>query len=78
MKSEKREGSFVGREEHEEGKGHWKDTPREGEEEILEVFLRTEGRGLGRGGRPRLGGWAGKVLGGKWAGLRQETEKVSW
>jgi hypothetical protein len=40
MKSEKQEGSFIGREEREEGKGHCKDTLREGEEEILEVLVR--------------------------------------
>jgi hypothetical protein len=68
--SEKRAGSFLGRDDLEEGKGHWKDTLREGLEESLEGFLRIEGGGLGRGGRPRVGGWADKVLGGKWAGLR--------
>jgi hypothetical protein len=48
MKSKKREGSFLGQEDLEEGKGHWKDTLWEGEEEFLGVFLRIEDRGLGR------------------------------
>ena len=39
MKSENREGNFLGREEHEEGRGYWKDTLWEGEEETLEVFV---------------------------------------
>jgi hypothetical protein len=56
MKSEKRAGSFLGRNDLKEGKGHWKDTFRECFEENLEGFLRIEGRGLGRGGRPRMGG----------------------
>ncbi len=75
--SEKRAGSFLGCNDLEEGKGHWKDTLREGFEESLEGFLRIEGRGLGRGGRPYVQGWAVKVLGGKWASLRRETETVS-
>jgi hypothetical protein len=55
MKCEKRAGSFLGINDLEEGKGHWKDTLREGFEESLEGFLRIEGR-------PRGGGFAGKVL----------------
>jgi hypothetical protein len=32
---------------------------------------------LERGGQPCVGGWAGRVLGGKWAGFRRETETVT-
>jgi hypothetical protein len=56
MKSEKRAGSFLGRDDLEEGRGHWKVTLREGFEESLEGFLWIEGSGLERGGRPRVGG----------------------
>jgi hypothetical protein len=45
MKSEKREGSILGRE---EGRGHWKVNLREGEEGSLEVFLRIEGGKLSK------------------------------
>ena len=41
MKSEKRAGSFLGRDDLEEGRGHWKDTLREGLEESLEGFLKV-------------------------------------
>jgi hypothetical protein len=56
MKSEKPAGSFLACDDLEEVKGHWKDTLREGLEESLEGFLRIEGSGLERGGRPRVGG----------------------
>ncbi len=56
MKSEKRAGSFLGRDDLEEGRGHWKVTLQEGLEESLEDVLRIEGSGLERGGRPRVGG----------------------
>jgi hypothetical protein len=56
MKSEKRAGSFLGRDDREEGRGHWKVTLREGFEESLEGFFRIEGSGLEKGGRPRVGG----------------------
>jgi hypothetical protein len=38
MKSEKRAGSFLGRDDLEEGRGHWKVTLREGLEESVEGF----------------------------------------
>ena len=56
MKSEKRAGSFLGRDDLEEGRGHWKVTLRVGFEESLEGSLRIEGSGLERGSRPRVGG----------------------
>jgi hypothetical protein len=56
MKSEKRAGSFLGRDDLEEGRGHWKVTLREGFAGSLEGFLRIEGSGLERVGRPRVGG----------------------
>jgi hypothetical protein len=57
MKLEKRAGSFLGRDDREEGsRGHWKVTLREDFEESLEGFLRIEGSGLERGGQPCVGG----------------------
>ena len=56
MKSEKPAGSFLGCDDLEEGKGHWKDALREGLEESLEGFLRIEGSGLERGDQPCVGG----------------------
>jgi hypothetical protein len=56
MKSEKRAGSFLGRDDLAEGRGHWKVTLWEGLEESVGGFLRIEGSGLERGGRPRVGG----------------------
>jgi hypothetical protein len=34
------------------------------------LFLEDERERLGRGGGPHWGGWVGRVLGGRWAGLR--------
>jgi hypothetical protein len=36
------------------------------------------GRGLGRGGWPRRGGWAGGVLGGRWAGLKGLSYEIDF
>ncbi len=37
----------------------------EDEDRGLDCFLRMEAEGLGRGGRPRRGGWVEGVLGGR-------------